>query len=309
MTQAGAVNFLDLDFYSGGFLLPEGTYAMEHNIVLHTFTDKDGNTKGDPRLGVMLTAHPINEQGQRTGPAINQFQSMGTKAHLSYMPNESGKGLDPVPGGPGMVSNKANWFYYLESLYNTGLPKGTVSNDISALDGIWVRTANIPEPEDRKGFGSSTGEVEQPKRGNNKMPIVTEILDGGRPWEGSGGIPDESDAPATKTPAKPGPKGVVKPATTTKVAPKPSASDELDETVLTAATNGIASVLTKPANAKGMVKLMLKTQTFKAVKDAESDEMAQKVANHFFGADDSALSSLLSELSFKLNGTRIDPVV
>lgn len=298
-TAAAVPGFLDLDFYSGGFLLPEGLYAMEHNVVLHTFTDKDGNTKGDPRLGVMLTAYPINEKGESIGPPVNQFESMGTSAHKSYMPSEDGKSVAPVPGGQGTVSNKANWFFYLESMINTGMPKGI--GDLSAIDGVWVRTANIPEPEERKGFGGTTSEVEQKPRGNNKMPVVTEILDGGKPWEGTGGIPGDTPKAAAPKTAKPGPKGVVgKPA----AAPAAAA---LDESILNAATNGVASVLSKPANAKGMVKLMLKTHTFKAVKDAESDEVANAVINHFFGEDPTALTSLLAELDFKINGTRIEP--
>lgn len=302
-------NFLSLDFYSGGFLLPEGLYAMEHNIVLHTITDKDGNTRGDPRLGVMLNAHPINEAGERTGPAVQQFVSMGTKAHLSYMPNESGKGLVPVAGGPGMVSNKANWFYYLESMLNAGLPNGVATNDLTAIDGTWVRTSNIPEPEDRKGFGGGTGEVEGNKPRNNKMPVVTEILDGGKPWENTGGIPDESDAPApAKAPAgKAGPKAVVKTAPKAAAAAPAAVSADLTEETLTAATNGIASVLSKPQNAKGLVLLMLKTGTFKAVNDAESPAMADAVTKHFFGADTSNLTSVLDELGFALNGLRVEP--
>lgn len=299
VTKPAGPNFLDPDFYSGGFSLAPGLYAMEHNIVLHAYTDKDGNTKGDPRLGIMLDAYPINEKGESTGAKAQQFLSMGTSAHKSYVPNESGKGLEAVAGGPGSVSNKANWFFYMESMLNCGAPRGGA--DISVLDGIWVRIDSIPEPEERKGFGS-TGEVQQEKKGTSKIPVVTEILDGGKPWEGTGGIPDV-DAPAAPA-VKAGPKGVVKPAA---AKPAPAAAAELDESVLTAATNGIAAVLTKPQNAKGMVKLMLKTGTFKAVKEAESDEVAQAVIEHFFGADETALASLLSELDFKIEGTRITP--
>jgi hypothetical protein len=300
---AAGPNFLDLSFYSGGFLLPPGRYAMEHNVVLHAFTDKNGNQRGDAKLGVMLTAYPLDG-----GDPIQQFESMGTKAHLSFMPNETGKGVIPVPGGPGTLTNKANWFYYLESMYNTGLPQGVVTNDLSVIDGVWVVTDNILEPEDRKGF-ASTGEIEQANTGPKKMPVVVEIIDGGKPWEGGGGFPEAGKAVAA--PAAAPKAAATRPAARPAAAaapPAPAAAASVDgDAIYTAAVNGIASVLTKAQNAKGMVKLMLKTGTFKAVTDAESNAVAQQVIDAYFGADESALTGILNELGFTVNGTRVEP--
>jgi hypothetical protein len=297
---AAGPNFGDTSFYSGGFLLPPGKYAMEHNLVLHAFTDKNGQTKGDPRLGVMLNAFPLDG-----GDPIQQFISMGSKAHLSFVPNETGKGLVAVPGGPGQLNNKANWFYYLESMYNTGLPQGIFTNDLSVIDGIWVVTDNIPEPEERKGF-ASTGEVEQANSGPRKMPVVTEIIDGGKPWDGGGGFP-EAGKPVAAAASTPMARPAARPAAarTAPVAAAPAAVD--GDATYTAAVNGIAFVLSKAQNAKGMPKLMLKTGTFKAVTDAESGAMAQSVADTFFGADETALANILDELGFSVNGVRIEP--
>lgn len=302
ITAVTGPNFLDLSFYSGGFLLPPGRYAMNHTVVIHAFTDKQGQTKGDPRLGVMLDAYPLDG-----GDVIQQFVSMGTKAHLSFMPSPNGKGLVAVPGGPGSITNKANWFYYLESLKNCGAAE-VVGNDISVFDGVWVVTDNIPEPEDRKGF-ASTSEVEQEQKGPRKMVVVVEIIDGGKPWEGGGGFPEagtpiDTPAPAAKAPARP--TAVARPAARTAPAAAP-VTETGDDATYTAAVNGIAAVLSKAQNTKGMPKIMLKTQTFKAVTDAESADVANAVTNAFFGADDAALRNLLGELSFTINGVRIEP--
>ena len=307
-TDAGP-NFGALDFYSGGFLLAPGLYAMMHDIVMHQPTDAKTNVpKGPARLGVMLSATPITETGEKAGEPQQQFLSMGTKAHESYLPNESGKGLQAVIGGPGNVTNKANWWYYLESLYNSGLPQGIFTNDVSVLDGVWVRTDNIPEPEERKGYAKApaTGEVQQDEvRGNNKMPVVTEILDGGKPWEGSGGVPEGEVAAA-----KPGPKAVApktgpKPvAKVTAKAPAPVEAD--DEAVKVAAINGITSVLEKAQYQNGCPKIILKTGTFKAVTEGEGGDMAQSVQNTFFASDE-ALNALLNEMGYALAGNQVKP--
>jgi hypothetical protein len=296
-------NFGDLSFYSGGFLLPEGQWALEFNAVMHQGTDRAGNAKGPARLGIMLNAYAIKD-GQIATEAQTQFLSMGSKAHESYVPNDIGKGLVAVPGGPGSVTNKANWWYFLESLYNTGLPVGIFTNDLRALDGIWVTTQNIPEPEERKGFGSAaTGEVQE-QRFNNKMPVVTEILDGGKPWEGTGGIPTTA-APAQPVKAKVA--GSIAPKTVARVqTPVAETTSVDDEEVMTAAINGITAVLTAKGNENGMKKLLLRTGTFKAVNTAVSPEMGQAVLNAYF-QDDASLNSLLGSLGYAIVGVDVKP--
>lgn len=281
---------LDSALYSGGFQLPPGKYAMEHNIILHAPTSKTGERYAE-RLGVMLTAYPLSGGGE----PFEQFLSMGTKANLSFLPNATGKGLEPVPGGPGNMPKYTNWDTYRESLYNAGLPVGIFSNDISVLDGVRVVTDLVPEPEGRKGFADQS-EVKEERRGSGKSVVVIEILDDGKPWEGTGGLP-------TETAPKPAASVTRMPARTAPVAAKPAAAQaaaELDEeTIKTAAINGITAVLEKPQYAKGVGKLILKTQAFKAIKESEGDNVAQVVQTMIFSSDDD-LGALLGEMGYTL---------
>lgn len=300
-------NFGDMDLYAGGFTLPEGEYAMEFDVRMHAGTKADGSPSGAARLGVMITAHPL-----RGGEPIPQFMSMGSNAHLSFAPNPvTGKGVVVVPGGAGAnPNNKTNWFLFLKSLYDCGLPKGIFTNDLTTIDGVWVRTQNIPEPEERKGFGASkTGEAQQEERKAGLVPLVSEILDGGKPWEGSGGF--------DFTPAAAAPVAVARPAFAARAAApvaaarRPAAvaapvaevaADDAD--VFTAAINGATEVLTK--NPAGVTKLLMRTGTFKAVNEKQGAEMAQAVIDSYFGSDD-ALNTVLGQLGFAVVGTSIKP--
>lgn len=288
------INFGALNAYSGGFTLPEGDYALEFEACMETLTEKQSNRQ--PRLGVLITAHPLDG-----GEAVPQFLSMGGKAHLSFAPNpDTGKGFVQIPGGAGAsLNNKTNWFIFLKSLYDSGMPEGTLINDFTAIDGVWVHTQQIPEPEDRKGFGGAkTGEMEE-QRTPGMIPVVTEIKEGGKPWEGTGGI---GVAPA---PVKAGPKAVAKPGAK-KAAPAPvvEAAEVTDETILDAAVQGITAVLEKsPA---GCTRLLLRTQTFTAVQKAAGDDMAQAVIDTFFGSD-AALNGPLAQLGYTVVGSSIKP--
>lgn len=299
------VNFGDLGFYSGGFSLPEGDYALEFNAVMFAGTKQDGTPAGPERLGVMVNAHPL-----RGGDMQQQFFSMGSKAHLSFAPNpETGKGLVPVPGGPASgANNKTNWFLFLKSMYDCGLPQGIFSNDLIVLDGIHVHTQQVPEPEDRKGFQAQTGEAAQEERRSGMVPIVSAILDDGKPWEGTGGIP-EADAPApapvAKLPVKLAPKAPVKPIA--RVAPVAAASVAEatdDEGVMTAAINGVTEVLTASPN--GISKLLLRTGTFKAVTAVNGGPVAQQVLDTYFQTDE-ALNSILNQLGYASVGGQVKP--
>lgn len=301
------VNFGSLAQYTGGFILPEGDYALSFNVVLNQTMDKNNQPKGDPRLGVMVDAYPL-----AGGEAQQQFFSMGSKAAQSYAPNpDTGKGVVALPGGAGgALNNKTNWFLFLKSLYDCGLPEGIFVNDLTTIDGIHVHTQNIPEPEDRKGFGSQTGEVAEERR-NNLIPVVTEIKEDGKPWEGTGGLPE---APAAAAPVKAGPKAVAKPAIVkpaAKPVAKPAPVAEVveaagDEDVLNGAINGISAVLGEEKNANGCTKLLLRTSTFKAVNAAAGGEMAQAVIDTFFGSDE-ALNGVLNQLGYAVVGTNVKP--
>lgn len=296
------VSFGDLGMYAAGGGLPEGDYALEFTVQMYQAQDKTGASRGPARLGVMITASSL------TDPAAEprmQFYSMGSQADKSFAPNpETGKGVVLVPGGPASTfNNSTNWAIFLKSLYDCGLPVGIFTNDLTALDGIWAHLTNIPEPEERKGFQSKTGEAAEERRPGT-IAVVSEIKEDGKPWEGTGGVP-QAEAPtpapaarvlprkalapkaapvAAKTaapaaPARPAPRAGARPAA-------PTAPTEMsEEDVATAAANGIAAVLEKAENANGCTKLLLRTGTFKAVSAADGEDMANVVLETFFGSD------------------------
>ena len=303
------VNFGSLDMYAAGGGLPEGNYCWTE-LVCQMFqaVNAAGQSKGASRLGVMITLQnlaDLSDAGKHT-----QFYSMGTKAHLSFAPNaETGKGVVAVPGGPASkLNDSTNWAMLLKSLYDSGLPQSIFTNDLSVLEGIHVHMANVPEPAERAGFQSQTGEAAE-ERKPGTIAIVNEILETGKPWEGTGGIPTEAQA----APAKPviPSKVPIKPVLPPKPAPKPvpvAATTEgpTEEDMMQAAVAGVSSVLEK--NEAGCTKLLLRTGTFKAVKaQTESDDMAQAIIETFFASDD-ALNSVLSQVGFTVSGSQIKPL-
>lgn len=304
---APGLSFGSLGFYSGGFRLPEGDYAMEHNVVMHSFTRQDGTQVGSPALGVMLTAHPLNG-----GEAQEQFLGMGRKAHLSFAPSADGKSVVAVPGGPAATASKGtNWMLYLKSLYDCGLPEGVFTSDISVLDGIHVHTQNVPEPEERKGFAAKTGDVEEERKGDGLTTVVGEIKEDGKPWEGTGGIPAEGAvAPPKIGVGKVMPKAAPGVNRTPVARPTPVAppveetqTEAGDEEVMMAAVLAATKVLEQEKNAAGCTKILFRVETFKAIEDAE---MKQAVQNTFFGSDE-ALNSLIGQLGYKVSGQKIVP--
>lgn len=313
--QTPSVDFGDLDFYSGGgFTLPPGRYALEFDVRLHAYTKGDG-TRGVENLGVMVTALPMNEANEQAGDPMDQFYSMGSKAKLSFAPNpDTGKGVVPIPGGPAQsLARSTNWNVLLKSLYDAGLPKGIFTNDLSTIDGVWVVTQNIPEPEERKTFGAKTGEAEQ-ERGNQMISVVSEIIEEGKPWEGGGGAPAEATTPASKPNGKAG-KPTSAPAkaaaaptkVAAKKAPVPEPAEEVGEDdILQAALLGTAAVLEVLPEGGTVSKLALRTGTFKAVTTASSDDMAQAVLETFFG-DDKTLNGLIGQHGYKVQGLQIKP--
>lgn len=319
----GGVNFGELEFYSGGFNLPEGDHCLFFDVRMHAGTKQDGTPAGPERLGIMLHAYSIGPDGTlKSDEAVEKFLSMGTKAHQTYCPDPDSadangwcKEVSLVPGGPGQQpNNQTNWGLFLKSLYDCAMPKGTFTNSLTTIDGVWVHTQNVPEPEDRKGFGAATGEVEQQVRKAGTIPIVTAILENGKPWEGGGGLkaaaaPVAGPKPKVAAGPKPGPKAAPK-AGPRPVAPAPVAAVETgeamdDDAVRAAALNGIAEVL--GAAPKGVLKLVLRTGTFTKIKEKEGEEMAKQVAESIF-ADDTVLAGLLGEVGYKIAGASISPL-
>lgn len=290
-------NFGSQAFYSGGFDIPEGKHALEFNVIYEK-DYKTGQVKANARLGMEITAHPLSG-----GEPVAKFLSMGTKAHLSWAPNSNtGKGIVKLPDGANApLSNKSNWSLFLDSLYNTGLPENVFTNDVSVLDGMHAQIANVPEPEERKGFGSgaATGEVVEDRK-PGKLPIVTEILDGGKPWEGTGGFP-EAGKPAVKAPAK-----LTAPARQTlkaPIQPPPNAEPAGDVDGKEAAETAIATVLSEKANVNGMKKIMLRTACFKVLSENFEPDVVQAAASLMSNDDD--LNGLLGGAGYALVGNDV----
>ena len=309
---AEAVNFGSLNFYAGGFTLPKGQYALEFNVVMRQSTNMAGQKTGKPRLGVAVSAYPLSG-----GDVQEQFLSMGTNADQSFAPDPTtGKGLIAVPGGPAITAPRnTNWNVFLKSLYDSGLPGDAFTTDLRTIDGIWVQTDLVPEPEERKGYGSAqTGEAAQEQRqGSGLIPVVVQILDGGKPWEGTGGFPQPAPA-ATPPVARQAPihptTAVARPIAGRVVAPPApvAVAAPADDDLMTAAINGVTEVLTDAKNVNGCSKLLLRTGTFKNVSAAAGGEMAQAVIENFFGSDET-LNSVLGQLGYTVVGVGVKPVV
>ena len=94
---------------------------------------------------------------------------------------------------------------------------------MSVLEGIWVHMEQIDEPEERKSMKSATAEVQEVRRDNN-ISVVTEIKDGGMPWEGGGGYPKTTGKPnGAAVAAKVAPKVAPKAAPTAEPEPEAEA--------------------------------------------------------------------------------------
>jgi len=320
------VDFLNPDIYSQGFVLPEGDWVMYFEVKMNTFTNRAGQSTGQAKLGVEAQCYNLNNL--TVEPRL-QWWSMGSDAHLSYAPHPDGaKQLVKIPGGPGApLAGKTNWSIFLQSLRDSGLPETVSMNDLNAIDGIWVHTMQIDEPEERKNFGKSkTGaaalnDQQEERKGPSKIAIVTEIKDGGKPWEGTGGLPSAPVAVATPAPPKPLPRPAAprpapvaapRPAPVPVTPPPAAAVAEGDDEVETAAMAALSGVLGSPENlnlaaeGKGIPKLKIRTAVFSAVKVAYGGDtaMASTVIDTYFSSDEN-LNGLLGQLGYVAKGAEV----
>ena len=297
------VSFGDLGMYVAGGGLPEGDYIIaDTQVLMYQAKNQQGVAKGPLRLGVLITFLPLADP--KDEHAREQFYSMGTNADKSFAPNPTtGKGIVAIPGASGVTLNEStNWAILLKSLYDSGLPQGVFTNDTSVLEGTWVHVAPIPEPEERKTFRATaaTGEAaqDQPNRPGT-ISVVTEIKDEGKPWEGSGGIPENVPAvkAATGKPSLVG-KGKVNGSPAT-------ASVNVEEEIITAAINGVSDVL--EANANGCPTAKLKTEAFKAIKSKFGGEpIANQVVKDIFENKD-AFANVLGQIGYQAVGLMVKP--
>ncbi len=319
MAAAVAVNFGDVSMYSGGAFIPEGQYIVVHNVVIHQPTKKDGTAAGKSNLGVMVDFYPMANPTEEA--KLQKFYSMGQKADESFAPNpETGKGIIPIPGAKGSTLNDStNWMMYLHHFYQSGLPEGVFTNDISVLDGAWIYLKLVDEPESRKNMQSNMREVAE-ERKIQKVPVVSEILEGGEPWNGGGGF---SAAPATPAPvaARPvvvAPKAAAKPVVATRPvasrvatapAPPPVAVNGTadSEDLRAIAIKHVGDVIgTKP---NGLPRIMLRTETLNRIAKDKGEDMANQVIATYFEAEGAALlASLVGELGYQVAGPTIKPL-
>lgn len=316
------VSFGDDTFYSaGGGGIPEGRYLTYYDAVTHQYEKQDGSKVGPEFLAIRVAAYPLDSYTPETEPLLGYY-SMGGKALLSFMPNadDEGKSLLAVPGGPATgLNDSCNWNLYRKSLRDSGMPDGVFTNDLRAIDGTWVHITHIPEPENRKTMAARTGEAQPEERANRTIAVVTEILEGGSPWEGGGGVPDVAPAPAkvTRMPARsgaPAQRAAAPPAAAPArrapgrpaAAPPPPAAESPteDDDLLAAAQTAAAAVI--EASPDGVPKLVLKTGVFKAAGKTNGNEIAQKILDTYW-ADDKTLNGLLGTLGYKINGPRVEP--
>lgn len=335
------VNFLDYDDYSSGGGIPNGRYVMFFDPMDFAPEPRAGQKRTEPRLGVMVTAY----NPEAKDDIHTQFLGFGKGFNKCYTINpDTGKGLVVIPGQtPLPFPASSNWGYFLKSMKDNGLGKGVATNDLSVFDGLWADVAQVPEPEDRKGFRNnsksmSEAEDEPEIKGSGKILQIVQFVEGGVPWEGGGGLPEgfpphvvgagqkKKDAPATPAkpaapagrtapspkaaaaPARPGPakpNGSAKPGPARPAAPATPAATGLDELeVREAAVNGIAAVLGQPANTNGLFQVKLRTGAFQAVSKAVSAEMGQAVLDTFFGSAE-ALNGVLGDLGYVTDGTNV----
>jgi hypothetical protein len=321
--QMIGVNFGDPSMYSGASFIPDGDYCMTFDAVLHTAVDKNtGVARGKARLGVMVNFYPLSnltEEGK-----LQQFYSMGSKAHESFAPNpETGKGFVPVPGAKGgSFNDKTNWMMFLNSLWQSGMPVEVLSNDFSTIDGVWGHVTNVDEPAERASFKSNTAEIQQEERKPGKVAVVSLILEGGAPWEGGGGFEAPAAAPPVQAPPvrpgpkpvtaapaavapKPGPRPVAAGPRPVAAAPAPPPSNALAEQDLRShAITGISDVLTKKPN--GLPRLLLRNETVKYFDtNGASTTGAAVIAAYFEPSGADALQSLLGEMGYFVDGAQV----
>lgn len=276
--QSDVVNFGDRSMYTaGGGPVPEGDYIFKDvSVMMYQATSKDGVAQGAERLSVCLQLESVSNPSEEIRP---QYYSLGGKAHESFQPSEDGKSLVSVPGGPGRtLQNNTKWAMLLDSLYNSGLPEGVFTGNVSVLDGMSVHMQNIPEPASWGDIQGRTGEASGTRK-PGVVSVVTEIKDGGKPWET--GFKRSKSAPAS-----------------IKAAPAAAApSGDLEEL----ATEHISSVLEN--NADGMKKIALKNEVFKSIGDpATGNKVRSEVLNN-----EATLTAILESLGYKIQG--VDVVV
>lgn len=299
--------FGELGFYSaGGINLPDGNYLWrDPQVVMFQPTKQDGTIVGNAFLSVQITLEPLEGAKTEEEKHVQQW-SMGSKAHLSWMPDpETGTKIIPVPNGPAAgMNDSTNWAMLHKSLYDAGMPAGIFTDDLAVLDGIQAYMANIPEPESRKSFGGAkTGEAAEEARRPKTILVVQEILEGGAPWEAPPAPAARRAAPARAAVAAPAtPVRAAAPARRAAPAPVPvAAAEEVDEekAIIDAVSDQLGT-----APAGGISKLKLRAACFKQLQSGLGDAATQAIMDAYW-TDDAAASAILNQLGYKIVGPNV----
>jgi hypothetical protein len=252
------------------------------------------------RLGAMVSFVPLEDP--RKEAEKTQFYSFGSEAHKSFMPNPAhGKGILPIPGAPAnSFNNSTNWFLFLKSLYDLGMPHGLVTNTVAPLEGTWVYIQHIDEPAERATFQSNTAEVSAAPRTPKKIAVVGEIIQGGKPWEGGGGWPDKpvQAAPVNGSPSPMAPP-VAAPAP-----PPPPAGNQGDVRTIGMASIGDLLEAALKGGQKQVPRLGLRNNTFSAVHSKYGESVAAAVLAQVFDTA-GALEAVVGDLGCTIQGGMI----
>jgi hypothetical protein len=327
------VSLLKAETYIGSnFDLPPGSYALFFDVRIHAYT-KANNTKGMDMLGVMMTCFPL-----AGGDPHHMFLGLGKKAIGAYMPDpntpawnsEGSTGLVPVAGAAAVnLSDMTNWGQFFKSLRDCCELPPEANDDLSIMDGIWVDTQNVVEPETRKNLKAKTAVVEgqqEEDRGPKMIPNVVRVHDDGMPWLGGGGMPEAASAPVAappkavaKTALKPTAAKATRPAPVAAPPPEPEpaaaeetategAPEGVDPDLWQAAVDGMASALGEPKLANGATKTLVRMSTVKAVTKVHGEDMAAQVIATFFDQGDEWMNLVANVLGYGVQGTFIKPL-
>lgn len=293
------VSFGDETLYVSGSAIPEGDYALKFENVI----DRGKEGKGAEKLMVKVKAFPLPFVA---GAKVFEYRyGYGSKAHLVARPDpDDNRRLVKVPNGPNVnFQNNTKWAVMKDSLHQSGLERGILTDTFEAIDGVWVHISGQPEPKEWADMNKNSdliGDGDEPAQGPRKpgtIPVVTLILEGGKPWDGNGGgIPEEGDAEAA--PAK----------TATKAAAKPAAGKKnaapVTEDIAEIAGLAFSSVLGQKANENGCSKTALKTGAFTWIKSNYSEELATKFMDEFM-EDNDLVNGELDKMGYKLTGLKV----
>lgn len=290
------VSFGDSTLYTAGAAIPDGKYALKFSHVI----DRGKDGKGAERLAVRVKFYPLPYSAE--AKVLEHTYSMGKAAHLSMRPHpDNPYQLVKVPDGPNPNFNdNTKWAIMKNSLHQSGMEEGVLTDTFETINGVHVVIANQPAPKewseigknsDLAGEGGAQANTNRPAM----IPVVSMIEDDGKPWEGGGGIPTGDEAPATakKSTAKPASKPV---------AAKGKKSD--GEDIAEIAELGISAWMAK--NEEGCSKTALKAGAFAWISKNHDEDTANKFMEEV-AEDADTLATILGRLGYEIKGIKISP--